>query len=290
MIEQSRKRRVVAILVSGLAVAAVAGVAIAGTAVARNRHPSGDSAVAGGGPATPVAETPVTPTVSPQVTPTPAPTTPAQPTQPVVTPSSKPTVRQTPGTKPVVPKPPQPQPPPADPVAACKSWLKDADAENAPGSSAKVVARLNGAPGTVLILADSKNWVGCDTAFARTGGGRGSIRQPAKIATPPLSADTFAVANNLIPVNGQQYEYFWAAGRLPAGITKVTYWFPDDKTTEAVITGDYWVMQHQVGTPWKEGTAPAAQVEVTLSTASGPVKTFELTWGEQTCAQITHGC
>jgi hypothetical protein len=290
MIEQSRKRRMVAILVSGLAVAAVAGVAIAGTAVARSRQSSRDSAVAGGGPATPVAQTPVTPTDSPQVTPTPDRGTPARPTPAPATPTAAPTIGKTIGTKPVVPKPPQAQEPPADPVAACKAWLKDADAENAPGSSAKVVARLNGAPGTVLILADSKNWVGCDTAFARNGGGKGSIRQPAPIGTPPLSAGTFAVANNLIPVNGQQYEYFWAAGRLPAGITKVTYWFPDDKTTEAVIKGNYWVMQHLVATPWKEGIAPAAQVEVTLSNANGPVKTFELSWGEDTCAQITHGC
>lgn len=285
MIEQGRKRRAVTILVSGLAVAAVAGVAIAGTAVARNRQSSGDSAVAGGGPATPVAQTPVTPTVSPQAVPTPAATTPAQPTSAGVTPGA--------GSKPVVPKPPKPQKPPADPVVACKSWLKDADAENSPGSGAKAVARLDGAPGTVLILADSKNWAGCDTAFARTGGGRGSIREPARVTGPaPGDAEAFTVANNSIPVNGKQYQYYWSAGRLPAGVTKISYAFPDGQTTNAVIQGKYWLMQHQTPTPSKDGDfPPATMIKVTLYGAHGkPLRDFLLVWGEDTCAQITHGC
>ena len=62
MIEPGRKRRMTGILVSGLAVAAVAGVAIAGTAMARSGRP--DVAVAGGGPATPVLQTPATPSAA----------------------------------------------------------------------------------------------------------------------------------------------------------------------------------------------------------------------------------
>jgi hypothetical protein len=286
MIDQGGKRRVVAVLGTGLAVAAVAGIAIAGTAVAR-RSSSHDTAAAGGGPATPSAlQTPV-------ATPTP-PATPARtaPAPVVATPSpatAPKSVVSSAGRKPVVPQRPQPQQPPADPVAACKSWLKDSGQPD-PSSSAKVVARLDGTPGTVLILADSNYWVGCDTAFARTGGGQGSLRQPARIGIPPLTADTFAVANNLIPIGGQQYDYFWAAGRLPQGITKVTYVFPDDTTTDAVIKGSYWVMQHQNKVPWHEGAAPTTQVIVRLFNARGLVTSFDLQWGKQTCAQITHGC
>src|SRR3954465_9491255 len=81
MVEQGRKRRrVAALLGTGLAVAAVAGIAIAGSAVARNRQPSHDSAVAGG-PDSPS----VLPTASPSATlsaPTPVRDTPTQATAP----------------------------------------------------------------------------------------------------------------------------------------------------------------------------------------------------------------
>ncbi|MEV0796080.1 hypothetical protein AB0I34_00230 [Kribbella sp. NPDC050281] len=293
MMEQVRNGRVARILISGLAVAAVAGVAIAGTAMARNGRSSTDTTVAGGGPATP---SPELSTPSPSLLPTATPSTPSPslspsgvPTaKPPATPSDQPSatpsaLRQTPGVKPVVPTP-KVQEPPTDPVAACKGWLKDVDG---PGSSAKVVARLDGAPGSVLILADSKYWAGCDTAYARHDG-EGSIRQPAKLGTASTSTDAFAVANNLIPIKGKEYEYYWAAGLLPAGITKIAYAFPDGTTTNAVIKGGYWLMQHQTATPWKEGTAPDQQIKVTLTGKNG--KTFKLVWGEQTCAQISHGC
>ena len=50
-------------------------------------------------------------------------------------------------------------------------------------------------------------------------------------------------------------------------------------------------MQHQVPVPWKEGMAPTTQIKVTLYGANGqPLRDFLLNWGEDTCAQITHGC
>lgn len=294
MIEQDRKRRMVRLLVSGLAVAAVAGVAIAGTAVARNRDSSADTAAAGG-PDTPAA----TPSPAGLETPAPTPSNLATP-EPKPTPSAVPTATpsQIPGSvgvrKPIPTKPAE-QAPPADPVAACKSWLKQVAAdrgEPAPGPSAKVVAQVNGAPGAVLILADSKYWAGCDTAFARNGSGEGSIRQPAKIARPaPGDAEAFTVANNLISIKGKQYEYYWAAGQLPSNVAKISYTFPDGKTTQAVVKGNYWVMQHQTATPWKEGSPQGAQIQVALYLANGqPTRSFLLSWGEDTCAQISHGC
>jgi hypothetical protein len=184
--------------------------------------------------------------------------------------------------------------PPADAVAACRTWLKEVAEERgepAPGPNAKVAARLDGAPGTVLILADSKYWAGCDTAFARNGS-EGSIRQPAKIAKPaPGDAEAFEVANNLIPIKGKEYEYYWAAGQLPSGVSKISYTFPDGRTTNAVIKGNYWLMQHQTATPWKEGSPPGPQIKVTLFGPNGQsLRTFLLVWGEDTCAQVSHGC
>jgi hypothetical protein len=300
MIEQGRKRRVARLLVSGLAVAAVAGVAIAGTAVAHSRQSSRNTAVAGG-PGTPTAvqtPEPVTPTVPPTLTTptTPTLTTPRRATPTLVTPRApRPITTPTPEAPPKpIPAKPQEHLPPTDPVAACKTWLKQVAAQRsdaAPGPSAKVVARLNGAPGTVLILADSNYWAGCDTAYARNGG-EGSIRQPAKIANPaPGDAEAFTVANNLIPINGRQYEYYWAAGQLPAGVARIFYTFPDGQTTKAVIQGNYWLMQHQTATPWKEGTAQGQLIKVNLLDANGhSLRSFLLVWGEDTCAQISHGC
>ena len=176
-----------------------------------------------------------------------------------------------------------------------RAWLRQLDhpvTREMEDAVLRTVARLDGTPGTVLILADSNYWAGCDTAFARTGGGQGSIRQPTKLANPaPGDAEAFTVANNLIPINGKQYEYYWAAGQLPSGVTKISYAFPDGRTTNAVIQGKYWLMQHQTATPWKEGTAPTTLIKVTLYGANGhALRDFLLVWGEDTCAQITHGC
>jgi hypothetical protein len=195
----------------------------------------------------------------------------------------------TPGLVKVNPQP-QEQALPRDPVAACKKLLTSSGER--PGRNAKVVARLDGSPGTVLVLADSNYWVGCDTAYARHDG-QGSIRQSARIAQPSASnADAFAVANNIIPSAGKDYEYYWAAGLFPAGVAKIAYTFPDGVTTNAVAKGNYWLMQHRTASPWVEGAdANQSKITVTLSRADGsPVKTFHLAWGTQTCAQISHGC
>jgi hypothetical protein len=290
MIEQDGKRRMVRLLVTGLAVAAVAGVAIAGTAVARSRQSAADTAVAGG---------PDTPAVTPSPAALATSATPSTPPAPVAGPTTSPSqipagAGRTPApSKPVLRKPAVKEPP-SDAVAACETWLKDAAGargEPAPGPNAKVVARLDGAPGTVLILADSKYWAGCDTAFARNGS-QGSIRQPAKIAKPaPGDAEAFTVANNLISVKGKQYEYYWSAGQLPSGVASIAYTFPDGQTTDAVIKGNYWVMQHQTATPWKEGSPEGPQIQVALYGVNGqPMRNFLLNWGEDTCAQVSHGC
>lgn len=186
---------------------------------------------------------------------------------------------------------PTERPLPKDPVAACKTLLANTG-EPKPGRNAKVVARLDGAPGSVLVLADGNYWAGCDTAYGRHDG-QGSLRKPARIRQPSaMDADTFFVANNIIPVKGKQYEYYWAAGLMPAGVAKISYTFPDGVTSDAVVEGNYWVMQHQEATPWKEGAdADRPQIKVKLTRANGSVvSTLLLTWGTQTCAQISHGC
>jgi hypothetical protein len=293
-----RKQLIKQLAVTGLAVAAVAGVAVAASAAANNRQDTPAASAAGGpDPAVP-GSTPgnttqgSTPGDSARGNVTPGPTpgnaTPGERASGPATPAPP---RMTPGSKVMPGKgiPPQPgeQPLPADAVKACRELVAEA---GQPGRGAKVVARVDGEPGTVLVLADGKYWAGCSTAYARQNG-RGSLRQPARIAKPS-DADAFAVANNIFPLKGKEYEYYWAAGLLPAGVAKVAYTFPDGVTTSAVVQGDYWLMQHRESKPWVQGAdADRPKIKVVLSRADGSaVKTFRLTWGEQTCAQITHGC
>lgn len=269
-----KKNLIKQLAVTGLAVAAVAGVAIAASAAANNRpDTAAGSSVGGPDPAIPSGATPgqATPTQK-KVAATPAP----------------PQIMAGRGTKVAPVEPPKEQPLPKDAVKTCTELL--AGAAEKPGQSAKVAARLDGDPGTVLVLADGKYWAGCDTAYARQNGA-GSLRRPAGIATPSAGADVFAVANNIIPMQGKDYEYYWAAGLLPAGVTGITYTFPDGAKANAVVKGKYWLMQHRAAEPWVQGDAGRPQIKVTLSRADGStMKTFLLIWAEQTCAQITHGC
>ena len=267
-----KKNVVKQLAVTGLAVAAVAGVALAAAAAA-NSSPNTPAASAAGGPDPSTPAPPTLPSTAPDLS-TPAPST----------------VRQGKSKLPLgVPARPQEKPLPKDAVKACKELVGAQEQQLRP---AKVAARLDGEPGTVLVLADSNHWAGCSTAYARRNG-QGSLRKPAKVATPVATADTFAVANNLIPVKGKEYEYYWAAGRLPSGVAKIAYTFPDGVTTNAVVQGDYWLLQHRATKPYVAGSSVAnrAKIKVTLQRANGAVlKEFRLTWGDQTCAQITHGC
>ncbi|MEV6287075.1 hypothetical protein [Kribbella sp. NPDC051770] len=235
-----------------LASAAVAAIAIAGA-----NHSTGDTAVAGG---------PGTPTASPQAV-------------------QQKAAQQKPVARPTVPPRPKEYPLPKDAVAACKRLLTD---QPHPTRSAKPVARLDGAPGSIVVLADASHWAACDTAYARQNN-EGSLREPSRIAASSKLA-AFAVAHNLIPRGGKEYNYYWAAGVLPKDVTAVTYTFPDGATTKAVVQGNYWLLQHQDPKPWTPGSETTQRIIVKITKSNGTTRTEKLDWGTHTCAQITHGC
>jgi hypothetical protein len=310
-----RNNRALRIGTIALAAAAVAGVGIAGAAIARTDHSAGSTAVAGGPDATP-SNSPGEPSVTPPTSPQAPGATPSNPAPPVWVPT--PTV--SPNDPRITPAPPSAPPQPADlatptapgegkavrpipparpkeyslpkdPVAACTALLAGAD-QNRPGRTAKLVARLDGEPGSIVVLADAKDWAACDTVYGRQNG-RGSLRAPARISKPSAkNTSAFAVAANLIPRDGKDYNYYWAAGLVPSGVAKIAYTFPDGTTAQAVVKGNYWMVQHQDPRPWTPGSdAGARQIAVKLTAANGSVvRTFELEWGTHTCAQITHGC
>lgn len=173
-------------------------------------------------------------------------------------------------------------------VAQCKAELRVHDL--ALGPKAAKQALLSSADGSLVVIADGKNWTACDTGYRQVGGSvKMSARSPGPIRRPTTSdADAFAVANNVVTRAGKDFDYYWAAGLLPVGVTKVSYSFPGGSSVDAVISGKYWLMRHSV--PMTSTPGPE-RVEVRLLGANGSVlKKHVLQPGEQTCEQISHGC
>ncbi|WP_433013743.1 hypothetical protein [Kribbella sp. CA-294648] len=172
-------------------------------------------------------------------------------------------------------------------VALCKSALRR-DQTLALGSTAAMQALLPTSQGVLVVIADSKHWAACDSGYRP----EMSVREPGMVERPAISdTDAFAVANNELTKAGKTFDYYWAAGLLPAGVTAVRYTFPGGSSVDAIVSGRYWLMQHSVLLPGPRTSVSPERVRVQLLGANGAVlKKFALKPGEQTCAQITHGC
>ncbi len=200
--------------------------------------------------------------------------------EPVGTPNSPRTTQRPPSS-------PTPSVAAAD-LAACRTASETESARVGPQASGQ--ATLSAAEGTVFIVADSKNWVGCDTGYRQNGDKEVSARKPGPIVKPDVGdVEAFAVAQNLLTKGATQYEYVWAAGVMPDGVKTIRYTFADDTVEDAVVVGKYWLMHH-----WSpaggEGATPG-KIKVRLLGANGTVLAdHELEPGLHTCAQITHGC
>ena len=183
-------------------------------------------------------------------------------------------------------------------LAGCKVALAEANPK--PGANATQQALLESPQGSVMVIADSKYWAACDSGYISVGEAQVSARRPAGLAAPnPQDKDAFAVAQNSLTQpsgNYDDFEYYWAAGRLPTGVKTVRYTFPDGKTVDAAVQGKYWLMHYwslQRTPGGSEGGAPGAgeKIRVRLVAADGTVvNDFRLREPEQICAQITHGC
>ena len=186
-----------------------------------------------------------------------------------------------------------------DAARVCRAAVLEHAAGAAPdaalASSAVVTGLIGGPVGTVVILADGKNWVACDDTRVQDGSGTPTLLEPRRIA-PPAVSDTgaFEVSSLVLTVNGKMHDYYWAAGMLPPGVATVRYTFPDGGTKDSVSTGrGFWAMQYRESKPATPGQSQLDRdkIQVKLLRADGSaVRTFRLTWGEQTCAQVNHGC
>ncbi|WP_328989336.1 hypothetical protein OG394_24200 [Kribbella sp. NBC_01245] len=183
----------------------------------------------------------------------------------------------------------------AEALAACRAELK---AYPEPGQLPKLtgppVANLAGPIGSTVIFADAKAWVACDNSRAVGESATVSLLKARKLAPPSAGdASAFEVSGLTITVKSKPYGYFWAAGKRPAGVAKVSYTFPGGVTRVAENVGDYWIIQYREAEPTPEGRSEVdrAKIQVRLLRSDDSVvRTHTLMWGEQTCAHINHGC
>ncbi|MFC0624288.1 hypothetical protein [Kribbella deserti] len=180
-------------------------------------------------------------------------------------------------------------------VADCRSELGQyADPQALPKLTGSPVANVLGPVGSTVIFADTRAWVACDDSWPVTGSGKPSVLQAGTRSRPsPSDVNAFAVSGIAVTVKGKLYNYYWSAGRRPVGVAKVSYTFPGEITRVAQNVGDFWIVQYREAQPIPEGQTnlDRAKIQVRLLRADNSVlRTHSLTWGEQTCAHVNHGC
>jgi len=131
----------------------------------------------------------------------------------------------------------QPKPPKPDLVALVKQCKLAVQRNQELVLEAKAAkqASLSSPRGTLIVLADSKHWTACDNGYRPKDP---SVRRPVAIRRPALSdIDAFAVAGNELTKAGKTFDYYWAAGMLPAGVATVSYTFPGGSCTKEEDNG-----------------------------------------------------
>jgi hypothetical protein len=109
---------------------------------------------------------------------------------------------------------------------------------------------------------------------------------------PQLTAGaTASIVPSIVPPESPQ-ELVWGGGALPRGVTSVTYTFPDGHIEAALTRNGYWVMQYLANSPFTQEGQPVDEISPIKVRLSGPAgsRTLALTWGTDTCNQISHGC
>jgi hypothetical protein len=212
----------------------------------------------------PAGTTTKTPKPTPTITLTPQPTPPPKPTP---TPTKKETKQAEPLAK------------PSQAYRSCIKIIREAgywDGSAIKGLAGKLA--IDNGKGITVVVANRTEAYTCnikpDTA----------VSHPMSL-DPAVSPETFAVANNLLP--GDPGDMYWSGGAIPAGVTSISYTFPDGHQEQATIQNGFWAMQYFSDAPADGATSDPIKVNV-----EGPGVQQELTlrWGDHTCNQVSHGC
>jgi hypothetical protein len=139
---------------------------------------------------------------------------------------------------------------------------------------------IDNGTGTTVVVANSTESYTCNVKPDK------AVSNPSPFtATTEARAYWFAMnyTGNVIP--GEKGEYAWAGGRLPDGVTGVSYAFPDGHTEDAVVHDGFWAMQYYAEKPIAKGLDWT--VDVTLDGPNGQTIPLDYT---AMCNQISHGC
>jgi hypothetical protein len=138
---------------------------------------------------------------------------------------------------------------------------------------------------TTVVVSDGSEAYTCNIAPDR------AVSNPSPdLAVADPGPETFAFALNEASnvdqsLDGQQLS--WAGGRLPEGVTSVTYVFADGHEADAVVEGGYWVMQ-DLAPRWVTNSN-GVSITVELDGPGGS-KRVSLPLMQSMCNQVTHGC
>jgi hypothetical protein len=97
----------------------------------------------------------------------------------------------------------------------------------------------------------------------------------------------FALNGSSLVLPGNPGDMVWVGGELPAGVTGISYTFPDGHTEKAVTQDGFWALQYYSDGPIPSGRADRVEVKLDGTAA----QTIELPFNINTaCNQISHGC
>ncbi len=179
--------------------------------------------------------------------------------------------------------------PPASDAAGAKACVKLAKQSSSGGevsvSGWRRALVLSGSSwGAVLVKGDRR--FACSLA---------PTREVSAVVSDKRSTATssFWFATN--PIDATEGASFWAAGRVPANVTGITYVLPGGVRVPATIAADgHWMAMYSVDgkdlAP-QENTADWDPVKVTITRSSGAPIMYTIPFDDKTmCNQVSHGC
>lgn len=159
---------------------------------------------------------------------------------------------------------------------------------------ATVTADRDYGAGVTSLFETKSGWIVCDTWATIDGGAPTLFSVHEKSGQYEPNVSTLAVSENFGSGDPLPAEYV-AGGRDFDGVQAIAYTFPDGHVEDAVVgqTG-LWSMVYLptsgVLTDLDQNEATLDPITVRVSLTNGDEATYTLQWGEDTCAQINHGC
>jgi hypothetical protein len=171
---------------------------------------------------------------------------------------------------------------------SCTSQLVQADLPDARAYTESATIAHDG--GETSLWTVPGRWLVCDRW--RSGLGTTTIMHVTDDSAP-LERDLFTISMNFGSLHpGISAEYV-AGGRVPDGVSAISYRFSDGHVAHALFRNGMWAMVYlPTSGPYDQDRAPlGAQTVVTVTMTDGSTREYTLTMGvDDFCAQVNHGC